>query len=317
MLYNLNMNSADFARIRAFLAVAETLSFSRAAEELGITSSAISQTVKALEARLGQQLFQRTTRTVSLTDAGILLRERMRPALDEIDRALTQSRDAAGRPSGIVRIVSFRSAGEKFILPILRELRRDLPEVTLDITLDDGLDDPVAGGFDLALRIGEVIARDMIALPLGEELRQIAVAAPDYLSRHGTPDHPRALLSHDCICWRWPGQQHPFPWEFFDNGRWFSITPSGGLIVNDKPMALQMALDGLGIAFCIEDTVRGHIQNGQLVSLLEQWSAPFPGFYICYPRQRQMPAATRAVIERIRAGTGQESRLLRDRSSVR
>ncbi|RUQ63099.1 LysR family transcriptional regulator [Azospirillum doebereinerae] len=311
------MNSADFARIRAFLAVAETLSFSRAAEELGITSSAISQTVKALEARLGQQLFQRTTRTVSLTDAGILLRERMRPALDEIDRALTQSRDAAGRPSGIVRIVSFRSAGEKFILPILRELRRDLPEVTLDITLDDGLDDPVAGGFDLALRIGEVIARDMIALPLGEELRQIAVAAPDYLSRHGTPDHPRALLSHDCICWRWPGQQHPFPWEFFDNGRWFSITPSGGLIVNDKPMALQMALDGLGIAFCIEDTVRGHIQNGQLVSLLEQWSAPFPGFYICYPRQRQMPAATRAVIERIRAGTGQESRLLRDRSSVR
>ncbi|MBP2300577.1 LysR family transcriptional regulator [Azospirillum picis] len=297
------MKPADFARIRAFLAVAETLSFSRAAEELGMTSSAISQTVKALEAHLGQQLFQRTTRTVTLTDAGLLLRERMRPALDEIDRALIQSRDAAGRPSGIVRIVSFRSAGEKFILPILQDLRRDLPEVTLDITLDDGLDDPVAGGFDLALRIGEVIARDMIALPLGGELRQIAVAAPDYLSRHGTPDHPRALLSHDCICWRWPGQQHPFPWEFFDNGRWFSITPSGGLIVNDKPMALQMALAGLGIAFCIEETVRSHIQTGRLVSLLEQWSAPFPGFYICYPRQRQMPAATRAVIERIRAGT--------------
>lgn len=304
MLHNLLMKPADFVRIRAFLAVAETLNFSRAAEELGITSSAISQTVRALEAHLGQQLFRRTTRTVSLTDEGIRLRERMRPLLEEMDRALTQSRDAAGRPSGNVRIVSFRSAGEKFILPILPALRRDLPEVTLDITLDDGLDDPVAGGFDLALRIGEVIAQDMIAVPLGGELRQIAVAAPDYLSRHGTPDHPRALLSHQCICWRWPGQNHPFPWEFFEKGRWFSITPSGGLIVNDKSMALQMALDGLGIAFCIEDTVQSYLQTGMLVPLLEHWSAPFPGFYLSYPRQPQMPAATRAVIERIRAGRG-------------
>jgi DNA-binding transcriptional LysR family regulator len=295
------MKSADFARIRVFLVVADHLSFSRAADELGMTSSAASQSIRALEAHVGQQLFQRTTRTVSLTDAGTLLRDRMSSAMGEMDLALAQSRDAAGRPAGTVRIVAFRSAGEKFILPILSALRRDLPEITLDITLDDRLDDPVSGGFDLALRIGEVIAQDMIAVPLGGQLRQIAVATPEYLALHGMPDHPRALLSHDCIGWRWPGQQHPFPWEFFEDGRWFSINPSGSLVVNDKPMALQMALEGLGVAFCIEDTVRSHIYARRLVAILEEWSAPFPGFFLCYPRQRHLSPATRAVIDRIRA----------------
>lgn len=298
------MDALDFSRIRTFLCVATHLSFSRAAEELGMTSSAVSQTIKGLEAHLGQQLFHRTTRTVALTDAGMLLRDRMSPAMEEMALALAQSRDAAGRPAGTVRIVAFRSAGEKFILPILPRLRRELPEIVLDITLDDRLEDPVAGGYDLALRIGEVIAQDMIAVAVGGPLRQIAVAAPEYLSLRGEPDHPRALLSHDCIRWRWPGQQHPFPWEFFEDGRWFSLTPSGGLIVNDKPMALQMALSGLGIVFAIEDTVHDYIQSGRLVPLLEKWSKPFPGFYLCYPRQRHMPVATRAVIDHIRAGVG-------------
>ncbi len=166
------MKTAEFARIRAFLAVAEHLSFSRAAETLGMTSSAVSQIVRELEAYLGQQLFQRTTRTVSLTEQGALLRERMAPLLNEMDSALLQSRDAAGRPIGTVRIVAFRSAGEKFILPALPGLRREFPEIKLDITLDDDLQDPVAAGFDLAIRIGEVIAQDMIAVPLGGELRR-------------------------------------------------------------------------------------------------------------------------------------------------
>lgn len=294
------MDSSDFSRIRVFIAVASHLSFSRAAEELGMTSSAVSQTVKSFEAQLGQQLFQRTTRTVKLTEAGLALRDRMTPAIKEMTLALAQSRDHAGRPSGTVRIVAFRSAGERFILPILPELRRKFPEITLDITLDDSLDDPVSSGFDLALRIGEVISQDMIAVRLGNELRQIAVASPEYLARRGIPEHPRALLSHECILWRWPGQQHPFPWEFFEEGRWLSIKPSGGLIVNDKTLALRMALDGLGIAFLIEDTVEYHVQAGRLVPLLDTWSAPFPGFHLCYPRQDHMSSATRAVIERLR-----------------
>ncbi|WP_117191575.1 LysR family transcriptional regulator [Rhizobium terrae] len=296
------MRPVDFARIRTFLVVAETLSFSKAAEELGITSSAASQTIRALEADLRQQLFQRTTRTVVLTEAGALLRDRMRPALAEMEMALTQSRNASGRPAGTVRILSFRSAGEKFILPVLRNLRRDYPEIRLDITLDDELTDPVAGGFDIALRIGEVINQDMIALPLGGELRQIAVASPDYIARHGAPGQPRDLLSHDCVCWRWPGQQHPFPWEFFEDGHWFSISPPAGLVVNDRRAALQLAVEGLGIAFCIEDTVNDLIEAGKIVPLLLEWSKPFPGFFLSYSRQRHMPAATRVVIDAIRPG---------------
>jgi len=296
------MRPADFARIRTFLAVAETLNFSKAADELGITSSAASQTVRALEADLRQQLFQRTTRTVVLTEAGASLRDRMRPALAEMEMALTQSRDAAGRPAGTVRIVSFRSAGEKFILPVLADLRRKFPEVRLDITFDDEVTDPVAGGFDITVRIGEVISQDMIAVPLGGELRQIAVASSDYIARRGAPDTPHDLLSHDCICWRWPGQQHPFPWEFYENSRWFSISPPAGIIVNDRRAVLQLAIDGLGIAFCIEDTANNLIEEGKLVPLLLEWTKSFPGFFLSYSRQRHMPAATRVVIDAIRAG---------------
>lgn len=296
------MTPSDFARIRTFLAVAETLNFSKAADELGITSSAASQTVRALESDLGQQLFQRTTRTVVLTEAGTMLRDRMRPALAEMEVALVQSRDAAGRPAGAVRIVSFRSAGEKFILPVLTDLRRNYPEVRLDITFDDEVTDPVAGGFDIAVRIGEVISQDMIAVPLGGELRQIAVASPDYIARHGAPETPRDLLSHDCVCWRWPGQQHPLPWEFYENGRWFSINPPAGIVVNDRRAALKLATNGLGIAFCIEDTVSDLVDTGKLVPLLLEWSRPFPGFFLSYSHQRHMPTATRVVIDAIRAG---------------
>lgn len=295
------MTPTDFSHLRAFLAVADTLSFSRGAERLGITSSALSQTIRAFEARLGQQLFQRTTRSVALTEAGASLQARMAPVVEEMAAALEQTRSEKG-PSGTVRIIAFRSAAERFLMPVLPALRQDLPEVVIDITLDDAVTDPVADGFDIAIRIGEVIAQDMIVVPLGGPLRQIAVATPDYLSRHGTPAHPRDLLAHDCIRWRWPGQPHPFPWEFFEDGRWFAITPSGGLIVNDKTVALRAALDGLGIAFAIEDTVRDQIVANRLIPLLEPWSAPFPGFHLAYPSQRHMSAAIRAVIDRIRSG---------------
>jgi DNA-binding transcriptional LysR family regulator len=294
------MTPTDFARVRAFLAVAEALNFSRAAEKLGITPSSLSQTIRAFEAQRGQQLFQRTTRSVALTEAGASLQARMAPAMEEIIASLQHTPPRHG-PRGTVRITAFRSAAEHYLLPILSDLREALPEVVLDITLDDALTDPVADGFDLAIRIGEVIAQDMVAVALGKELRQIAVAAPEYLSSHGIPHHPRELLAHDCIRWRWPGQSHPFPWEFYEEGRWFSIAPTGGLIVNDKTFALRAALDGLGVAFAIEDTVREHLAEGTLVPLLTAWSAPFPGFHLTYPRQRHMATATREVIDIIKS----------------
>ncbi len=300
------MTPTEFTQIQTFLTVAETLNFSRAADRLGVTPSAVSQTIRAFEAHMGQQMFQRTTRSVVLTEAGAALRARMQPAVREIAAALAQTRSKGG-PQGTVRILSFRSGAERFLLPLLPELRRDLPDVDLDITLEDALDDPVAGGYDFAIHIGEVVAQDMIAVALGGELRQVAVASPAYLTGHEVPDHPRDLVDHECILWRWPGQRHPFPWEFSENGRWFKINPSGGLVVNDKKVALRAALDGLGVAFLIEDTVRDLIASGSLVALLEPWVAPFPGFHLIYPQQRHMPAATRAVIDKIRAGARRDA----------
>ncbi len=294
------LTSAEFNQLRAFLAVAEHLNFSRAAASLGVTPSALSQTIRALEQDIGQQMFQRTTRSVSLTEAGTTLRDRIAPAASALDQALRQSRDAGARPAGTVRIVSFRSAVERFIVPRLAEFHAMYPEIILDIVIDDRIEDPVASGFDLALRIGEVIEQDLIALRLSKDLRQIAVATPDYLARHGKPRHPRELLEHDCILWRWPGQPLPYAWEFFEDGRWFDINVNGPVIFNDKGMTLDAALSGVGIAFCVEDTVRAHIHAGRLMPLLEDWSETFPGFFLCYPKQRHMAAAVRAFIEVLR-----------------
>jgi DNA-binding transcriptional LysR family regulator len=294
----------DYNQLRAFLAVAEALSFSQAARTLGITPSALSQTIRGLEESIGLQLLHRTTRSVSLTAAGENLFRRAQPAIAELGAAVDQARLAGNRPAGTVRIHSFRSASEKYVEPILAEFHQTYPEVVLDITLDDTVADIVGGGFDVALRIGEVIERDMIAVRLGPELRQLAVASPLYFEQHEQPAHPRDLLNHSCIQWRWPGQTRPYAWEFCENGRWFEVTVDGPLIVNDKALLVKAALQGIGIAFCVEDAVDGEIAEGHLVSLLEAWSEPFPGIFLCYPRQRQMAPALRAFIDAVRKNAG-------------
>jgi DNA-binding transcriptional LysR family regulator len=208
------------------------------------------------------------------------------------------------RPAGVVRVHAFRSAARTYVEPILPAFARTYPDVVLDLTLDDEVVDVVAGGFDVALRIGEVIERDMVAAPLGKELRQLAVASPDYLALHGRPEHPRDLVRHRCIQWRWPGRATPYAWEFFENGAWFEVVVSGPLIVNDKEMALRLALQGVGIAFAVEETVAEAIAARGLMPLLERWSAPFPGYFLCYPQQRQMAPALRAFIDAVRGGVG-------------
>ncbi len=296
------LSSADYNQLRAFLAVAETLSFSRAAERLGVSPSALSQMVRGFEERLGVRLFNRTTRSVVLTEAGERLFERVHPAVAQLGDAIGHARQERERPAGTVRIHSFRSAAEMYIEPILSGFARDYPDIVLDITLDDAVVDVVAGGFDAAIRIGEVIERDMVAVRLGADMRQLAVASPGYLAVHGAPAHPRDLVRHRCIRWRWPGRPIPYAWEFFENGAWFEVVVNGPLIVDDKPMALRGALQGIGIGFVVEDTVREHIASGRLVPLLEPWSARFPGHFLCYPQQRQMAPALRAFIDAVRAG---------------
>jgi DNA-binding transcriptional LysR family regulator len=262
----------------------------------------LSQTVRGFEERVGVRLFNRTTRSVALTDAGENLFKRVRPAVSELGDAVGQVRQYRERPAGVVRVHAFRSAARTYVEPILPAFTQTYPDVVLDLTLDDEVVDVVAGGFDVAIRIGEVIERDMIAAPLGKALRQVAVASPDYLALHGCPEHPRDLVRHRCIQWRWPGRMTPYAWEFFEKGSWFEVIVGGPVIVNDKEMAIRLALQGVGIAFAVEETVADPIGAGRLTPLLERWSGSFPGYFLCYPQQRQMAPALRAFIDAVRGG---------------
>ena len=295
------LSGSAFNQLRAFVVVGELLSFTRAADALGTSPSALSQSIKALEESLGAQLFHRTTRRVALTEAGTTLLRRTRPAVTELTDAVDQLHRHGATAAGTVRIHAFRSAATKFLDPVVPAFTRAYPHVVLDITLDDAVVDVVAGGYDCSLRIGEVIERDMIALRLGPDMRQLAVAAPSYVKQHGKPKHPRELTKHACVRWRWPGQITPYAWEFYDDG-WFEVAVDGPLIVNDKEMNLRATLAGVGIGFLIDNVVAEPIKKGKLVPLLEAFSAPFPGIFLCYPQQRQMAPALRAFIDTVRRG---------------
>ena len=295
------IQAQEFGAIRAFVAVAEALSFSRAASGLGVSPSALSQSIRALEERVGARLLHRTTRNVSLTAHGKNFLERVRPVVDELGAAVDGLRAADGRPTGVVRVHAFRMAAELFVAPMLARFARAHPGIVLDITVDDAVVDIVAGGFDAAIRLGEVIERDMVAIPLGPELRQVVVASPAYLAAHGAPATPDDLLQHDCIRWRWPGQETPYAWEFCgEDGRWFRVAVNGPLIASSKTLGIAAALDGVGLAFAVEEAVAGHMTAGRLVPLLERWSAPFPGFFLCTPRQRHMAPALRAFMDALK-----------------
>lgn len=296
------IHSSEFGALRAFAAVAEQRSFSRAAEQLGVSSSALSQLIRGLEERLGIRLLHRTTRSVSLTEAGAALLGDIAPAIDSLTGALEQARTAAKLPAGTVRLHCFHAAADRFVVPILPRLLRAFPDITLDLTIDDTVVDIFGSGYDAAIRIGEVIERDMVALRLGEDIRQLAVAAPAYLAEHGVPQTPKDLLQHRCIRWRWPGQPGPYAWEFFEKGHWFSVAVEGPLITSSRAVMVDAALDGIGIAFLEEESVVDAFARGALVPLLAEWSVPFPGYYLCYPQQRQMAPALRAVIDMIRSG---------------
>ncbi|KRA67100.1 LysR family transcriptional regulator [Caulobacter sp. Root656] len=296
-------SAGDFNQLRAFVAVAGSLSFSRAAESLGVSSSALSQMVRALEEQVGVSLFNRTTRSVFLTDAGAQLFDRVRPNVEALAQALGETRERRAEPAGVVRLHCFRAAAGLHLTPILRAFSDAFPHVILDVTLDDAVVDVVANGYDVAIRLGEVIDKDLVAVKLGPDLRQTAVASPDYLARHGTPAHPRDLLAHRCIGWRWPGHKSPYKWEFMENGKWFEVAVDGPLISNLKDFGVQAALEGVGVAFASQQLIAPHVLQGTLVPLLEAWSAPFPGYYLCYPAQRRMAPPLRALIDTIRSGS--------------
>ncbi|WP_062013067.1 LysR family transcriptional regulator [Aureimonas sp. AU4] len=291
------LSSSDYGALRAFAAVAEASSFSRAAQTLGVSPSALSQMVKGLEDRVGARLLNRTTRSVSLTETGRMLLDRIRPAMGDLGAAVQDVRSTKGRPAGTVRVQAFRVAADLFLSPMLAQFTRDYPEIILDVTLDDSISDIVAGGFDVAIRLGETIERDMVAIRIGPDLRQVAVASPAYLAEHGMPSTPDDLLHHRCIRWHWPGRGAPYAWEFHEEGRWFTVAVDGPLIADSRGFGIAAAAAGVGIAFAIEEAVAPFVRDGQLVPLLEAWSAPFPGFFLCYPQQRHMSPALRAFVD--------------------
>ncbi|QEL26411.1 LysR family transcriptional regulator [Bosea sp. F3-2] len=294
------VQGSEFAQLRTFVTVAEQLSFTRAAERLGITPSSLSQTIRSLEERLGIRLLNRTTRSVALTPAGEALLLRLRPAMDEIGAALESAIRFRDTPSGTVRVHAARQAAQTFITPMLGTFSRSYPEIIVDVTVDDAVVDIVSGGWDVAIRPGEVVERDMIAVEIGGALCQHPVATPTYIAEHGVPETPEQLLDHNCIRWRWSGHSLPYAWEFYRDGNWFELVVKGSIIANDRGMMLAACLDDAGIAFATNRETDHLIAAGRLVKMLDAYCEPYPGFFLCYPRQRQMAPALRAFIDAVR-----------------
>lgn len=294
------VQGSEYAQLRTFVTVAEQLSFSRAAEKLGITPSSLSQSIRSLEERLGIRLLNRTTRSVALTPAGEALLLRLRPAMDEINAALESAARFRDTPAGVVRVHAARLAAQVFIAPILGAFSKSYPEITVDVTVDDAVVDIVAGGWDLAIRPGEVVERDMIAVEIGGALKQYPVATPAYIAQYGVPETPEQLLEHNCILWRWAGQSLPYAWEFHRDGSWFDLVVKGSIIVSDRGMMMAACLDGAGIAFATNREADAYIAEGRLTKMLDPYCEPYPGYFLCYPKQRQMAPALRTFIDAVR-----------------
>ncbi|RUM27364.1 LysR family transcriptional regulator [Rhizobium vallis] len=290
----------DLEGISVFLAVVEARNFRLAGERLGVTRSAISQALQRLEDRLGVALVQRTTRSFSLTEAGEVFLEAVRPSVRQVKDAMQTVREMQASPGGLLRI-TVSSIAESFLSgKLMAGFIEVYPGVKLDITITDDEFDIVEAGFDAGVRLGEVIEQDMIAIPVSEEQRQCPVASPTYLERRGYPSHPRDLQSHACIGWRPRPDTAPYRWEFTENGRDFDVAVDPAVTTNDMGMMIRMACAGAGITFGMVETFQPYFDRGELVPLLEDFCPPFPGFYLYYPRRQRQPLKLRALVDYVR-----------------
>ena len=292
------MRGSDFAELRAFAAVVERASFARAADHLGFSPSALSQTIRQLETRLGVRLLNRTTRSVAPTSAGARLYERIVRVIQELDAAVAEAVEATGRTAGTLRINTLSMAADKLIAPRLGRFHRAYPQVVLDIVIDDGLSDIVAGRFDAGIRVGERLEKDMIAVRLTRDVEMTAVASPDYLTHHGEPKTPADLHSHVCINWRFPGSGAIYRWGFEKKGKKLEIAVEGALISNHQEIVVEGALQGLGILYAYDDErIDDLIARGQLKRVLAKWSLTLPGLFLYYSNRRLPQPALRAFID--------------------
>jgi DNA-binding transcriptional LysR family regulator len=295
------MKRIDPADLSTFLAIATHRSFRPAAIELGVTASALSHALRNLEERLGLRLVNRTTRSVALTEAGQQLYARVGPAFRDIDDAIEDLNAFRGAPSGTLRINAAPSSARVMLLPIVTRFLKTYPDIRVEITVDTALVDVVSAGFDAGIRFGEIIAGDMIAVPIGPRQRSAVIASRDYFSRYAIPREPRDLLQLPCIRYRFPSGAF-YRWEFERGGTELEIEVDGPLTLSDQDLMIDAALEASGIAYVFEGLAATHISTGRLIRVLEDWCPYYPGFFIYYPSRRQMPAALRAFVDFAKSG---------------
>lgn len=284
-----------------FLAVAQTNGFSSAGVQLGISPSAVSQSIRQLERRLGFTLFHRTTRSVSLTDVGARYLERVAPAVHQLTQAAADLDDENSPPSGTLKINLPRSASLIVLQPILPGFLARYPDVRVELTLDNALVDIVAPGYDAGIRFGNLVEMDMVGIPVGPRLSAHVLASPAYLARRGEVSHPRQLLDHECLLYKNASSGMIDRWEFAKGGDAFELEPKGQLVVNDASTLVQAALDGLGIVYMINGYVEPLIAAGRLVRLLPDWSPEMPSFTLYYPDRNRASRPLRALIHCLQA----------------
>jgi DNA-binding transcriptional LysR family regulator len=295
------MPRSDLNDLAAFVAIADNLSFRAAGARLGVTPSALSHTMRQLESRLGVRLLNRTTRSVSVTDAGLRLLEQLRPAIEQINGALEGLNHERQRPFGHLRIYAGHLAAAAVIAPVWGRFLSTYPDVELELRVDDTPADIVAMGFDAGIATKSRIAADMVAVRVVGPLKVAVVAAPTYFARRRPPRTPDDLAHHNCIQYRMAADGVLFEWSFNRNGKEQRISLDGRVVVNYSDLAVRAAVDGLGIAYTIEALAEPFLRSGQLVRALEDWSPCVEGLFLYYPSHRQMPAALRALIDMIRA----------------
>jgi DNA-binding transcriptional LysR family regulator len=292
------MRGSDFAELRAFLAIVDRSSFARAADHLGLSPSALSQTLRQLETRLGVRLLNRTTRSVAPTAAGQRLYHRIAPMMQEMDAAIAEAVSATGRVAGTLRINTLSFAAKRLIAPRLGRFHRAHPDVALDIVIDDALSDIVAGRFDAVIRVGEQLEKDMIAVRLTPDKSMLAVASPAYLARRGEPKTPTDLHHHACINWRFPGSGAVYRWKLEKDGKAIELAVNGPLTSNLQEVAVEAAAQGLGILYTYDDEgIQEAIARGRLRRILADWSPMVPGLFLYYSNRSHQQPALQAFID--------------------
>ncbi len=293
------MATPALSAVAAFVRVAHHASFTRAAAELGVSPSALSQTVRVLETQLGVRLLARTTRRVGLTEQGARFLDQVRPGLKQIDDAVADLDRARDRPAGRLRVNLPQLVADELVVPRLADFLTRYPDIEVELFADPSLADLVAGGFDAGIRLGESLQRDMVALPLCAPLRSAVVASPAYFDHHPPPATPAELIAHDCIRYRRVSGRL-MGWEFTRDGRDFEVEVSGRLVFNESRMAISAVRAGLGVFQHFESSFAGDIAAGRLLRVLDDWQAPFAGFHIYYPAREHLPPKLRVFVDFLR-----------------